>query len=123
MKKTLALILSLCMLLALLAGCGTTTETPAEEPAQEPAEGAETPADGENPYAGQTLYVANWQAYSSDTNYCEKAFEDKFGCNVEHVYFNSYDELMTTRRPAATRPSMRWCSLRTTPSTSMTRAC
>ena len=96
MKKTRALILARCRLLALLAGCGTTTETPAEEPAQEPAEGAETPADGENPYAGQTLYVANWQAYSSDTNYCEKAFEDKFGCNVEHVYFNSYDELMTT---------------------------
>lgn len=46
-------------------------------------------------YSGHTLYVANWQAYSSDTNYCEKAFEDKFGCNVEHVYFNSYDELMT----------------------------
>ena len=47
-------------------------------------------------YSGHTLYVANWQAYSSDTNYCEQAFEDKFGCTVEHVYFNSYDELMTT---------------------------
>lgn len=47
-------------------------------------------------YSGHTLYVANWQAYSSDTNYCEQAFEDKFGCAVEHVYFNSFDELMTT---------------------------
>lgn len=46
-------------------------------------------------YSGDTLYVANWQAYSSDTNYCEVAFEEKFGCEVEHVYYNSFDELMT----------------------------
>ena len=46
-------------------------------------------------YSGHTLYVANWQAYSSDTNYCEVAFEEKFGCEVEHVYYNSFDELMT----------------------------
>lgn len=45
MKKTLALILSLCMVLALFAGCGK-TEAPAETPAAPPAETpAETPAE------------------------------------------------------------------------------
>ena len=47
-------------------------------------------------YEGHTLMVANWQDYSSDCDYVEKAFEDQFGCEVEHVYFNSYEELMTT---------------------------
>lgn len=95
MKKALALILALVMVFALCA-CGTAAETPAapETPAEQPA--ADTPVEGELPYKGQTLYVANWQAYNSDEDYCVKAFEDKFGCKVEHVYYNSYDELMTT---------------------------
>ena len=36
------------------------------------------------------------------TLHVSKAFEDKFGCNVEHVYFNSYDELMTTLQTGGT---------------------
>ena len=39
MKKTLAILLSVCMILALLAGCGASKETPAETPAEAPAEG------------------------------------------------------------------------------------
>lgn len=92
MKKFLATSLSLCMILCLLAGCGGAKNEQTENPSA--SEGAVSTDD--NPYAGRTLYVANWQAYSSDFDYCEKAFEDKFGCNVEHVYYNSYDELMTT---------------------------
>ena len=106
MKKALALILALVMVFALCA-CGAaaetpaapetpaTSETPAEPAAETPTE-AETPAEGELPWAGHTLYVANWQGYNSDEDYCEKAFEDMTGAQVEHVYFNSYDELMTT---------------------------
>ena len=98
MKKALALILALVMVFALCA-CGAAAETPAtpETPAapETPAE-TETPTEGELPWAGHTLYVANWQGYNSDEDYCEKAFEDMTGAQVEHVYFNSYDELMTT---------------------------
>lgn len=54
--------------------------------------GTETAQKGDEPI----LYVANWQAYNSDEDYCELAFEKAYGCQVEHVYFNSYDELMTT---------------------------
>lgn len=90
MKKFLAIALSLCAALSLLAGCG------GGQQAAVPEGGDTGAAGGDAPYAGHTLYVANWQAYSSDTDYCERAFEDQFGCTVEHVYFNSYDELMTT---------------------------
>ena len=76
--------MSVAMLLG-LCSCGGGSET-TEEPA----------ADSSKPYAGHTLYVANWQGYNSDEDYCEKAFEDATGCTVEHVYFNSYEELMTT---------------------------
>ncbi|MBR2717011.1 MAG: extracellular solute-binding protein, partial [Oscillospiraceae bacterium] len=75
MKKYLVLILALLMCMSLL-----------------PLAALADDAD----YSGHTLYVANWQEYSSDQDYVEKAFEEKFGCQVEHVYFNSYEELMTT---------------------------
>ena len=68
----------------------------AAEEAEAAASSAAEEEAGAADYSGHTLYVANWQAYSSDQDYVEKAFEDKFGCTVEHVYFNSYEELMTT---------------------------
>ena len=96
MKKALALILAFVMVFALCA-CGGSAEAPAPAtPATETPAESETPTEGELPYAGHTLYVANWQSYNSDEDYCEKAFEDMTGAQVEHVYFNSYDELMTT---------------------------
>ena len=95
MKKILALVLALCMVLALVA-CGAAPAAPAEAPAAEApaAPAAEEPAG--LPYEGHTLYVANWQGYNSDEDYCVKAFQDATGCTVEHVYFNSYEELLTT---------------------------
>ena len=108
MKKTIALLLTACMILVLLAGCGaqtTTTATATAAPAAATAAPAadataaaatDAAATADTSYAGHTLYVANWQGYNSDADYCEKAFEDQYGCSVEHVYFNSYDELMTT---------------------------
>lgn len=120
MKKPIALLMCLCMLLA-LAACGGGNQQAsapangdgggqqADAPANEGG-GADQQADapanegggGEGAYAGHTLYVANWQAYNSDTTYCEQAFEDMFGCQVEHVYYNSYDELMTTLQTGGT---------------------
>lgn len=94
MKKILAMMLALVMALSLAACGGPAGNSPATE-----KPGAETSAsvnEGGLPYEGHTLYVANWQGYNSDQAYCEKAFEDATGAQVEHVYFNSYDELMTT---------------------------
>ena len=90
MKKILALLLALVMVLG-LAACGGSKK---EEPKKE--ETTTETTDPAKPYAGRTLYVANWQGYNSDEDYCEKAFEDATGAIVEHVYFNSYEELMTT---------------------------
>ena len=86
-KKILAAALAAAMTLS-LGGCSSESGTPgsSEPPVSDPSK----------PYAGHTLYVANWQGYNSDADYCEKAFEDVTGCSVEHVYFNSYEELMTT---------------------------
>lgn len=86
-KKILTAALAAAMTLS-LCGCGGQSGTPSssEPPVSDPSK----------PYAGHTLYVANWQGYNSDEDYCEKAFEDATGCSVEHVYFNSYEELMTT---------------------------
>lgn len=86
-KKILTAALAVAMTLS-LCSCGGNSGTP----------NSSTPpvSDPSKPYAGHTLYVANWQGYNSDEDYCEKAFEDATGCSVEHVYFNSYEELMTT---------------------------
>ena len=87
LKKFLTAALAAAMALS-LCGCGGESGTPVS---------SEVPmSDSSKPYAGHTLYVANWQGYNSDADYCEKAFEDATGCSVEHVYFNSYEELMTT---------------------------
>lgn len=86
-KKMLAAALAAVMALSVCA-CGSDSN-PADS-------GQSSAADPSKPYAGHTLYVANWQGYNSDADYCEKAFEDATGCSVEHVYFNSYEELMTT---------------------------
>ena len=59
MKKALALILALVMVLS-LAACGTQTETPATEPTEAPEEApAEQPVEAETPkdYSGYTIRI------------------------------------------------------------------
>ena len=90
MKKFFAMLLALVMALSLVA-CGGSSSSSGSS-----SDTSNDSADSGLPYAGHTLYVANWQGYNSDEAYCEKAFEDATGAQVEHVYFNSYDELMTT---------------------------
>lgn len=94
-KKFLAICLTLCMGLCLLAGCGGDSGKDQTTPPADTGNAADTGTGSENPYEGHTLYVANWQGYCFDANYCKKAFEDKFSCKVEMVYFDSYDDLMT----------------------------
>lgn len=101
MKKALALILAMVVTLT-MGACGSTakesasTDTSDKQSVAENSTESGTVADGDLPWSGHTLHVANWQGYNSDEDYCEKAFEDMTGAQVEHVYFNSYDELMTT---------------------------
>ena len=73
-----------------------TSSSAAEETEAAASSVAEETAEATADYSGHKLVVANWQDYSSDCDYVEKAFEEKYGCEVEHVYFNSYEELMTT---------------------------
>ncbi len=62
MKRTLSIVLALCMLLALLAACGGETESPATDnpttqtPADEP--GSETPGDEEPSESGEPRTVS-----------------------------------------------------------------
>ena len=66
LKKILTATLAGAMMLSLCA-CGGSGAPSGSQPAA---------ADPSKPYAGHTLYVANWQGYNSDEDYCEKAFED-----------------------------------------------
>ena len=93
MKKLLAAALAGVMAVS-LAACGGSASNSAAPAAESAAEAAESAAEetgeeaapaaeaGSGDYSGHKLVVANWQDYSSDCDYAEKAFEDKFGCEV-----------------------------------------
>lgn len=82
-KKILALVLVLSFGILPLAGCGG--ESSSEESTGS-SSSAEVP----------TLVVANWQGYGSDEEFGADRFEELYNCKVEHVYFTSLEELMTT---------------------------
>jgi len=90
MKKVLAMILALIMILS-LAACGAKTEEPAAQTAApEAAEAAKTedktesPGD-EKPFAGQTLKVSAFANPANAGAWTEivEAFEAMYGCTVE----------------------------------------
>lgn len=60
-KKFLAICLTLCMGLCLLAGCGGDSGKDQTTPPADTGNAADTGTGSENPYEGHTLYVANWQ--------------------------------------------------------------
>ena len=43
----------------------------------------------------QTLVVADWKGYGSDSIYGAKVFEKKYNCKVVHQYFTSLEEMVT----------------------------
>lgn len=53
------------------------------------------PLFGCAPAAKPTLTVMNWKAYGSDKDYSVPVFEEMYNCKVEHVYFNSLEEMIT----------------------------
>ena len=102
-KKLACGLLAAVMLLGLAACGGGSTET--EAPATDapttdapvtdaPETGA--PAEGTEDFSGQTLTVANWQSYGTDADYGAAAFEELYGCKVEHYFISSVPELMQT---------------------------
>ena len=102
MRKTLILTLFAFLLTgAFIAGCGdsgssssssSSSSTASSEPA--PSGGGEEAA-APAPAQQQTLVVANWKGYGSDSSYGAKVFEEKYNCKVVHQYFTSLEEMVT----------------------------
>lgn len=105
MKRIIALLLTLVLVLS-LAACGSkTVDTPAkEEPAKEEVATTETPAPAEEPataddmkkYEGQTLTI--W-SFTDELKPAIAYFEEKFGVKVELTIIPTADYL-TTLNPA-----------------------
>ncbi|HWS29189.1 MAG TPA: extracellular solute-binding protein [Clostridia bacterium] len=94
MKKLWTLILAVFVCVAMLtSACSNGNNgAPGESPAVSQTAGGSAVTDD---FSGKTLTVANWKGYGSDADYGELAFEQKYNCNVEHVYFTSLEEMMT----------------------------
>lgn len=69
-----------------LAGC-TTVATPT----------VPTPT-GQEGKIGGTLHILNWQGYGSDEAWAVQLFEERYGVDIVHDYFNSEEELLTKLR-------------------------
>lgn len=50
-------------------------------------------ADGDKPFAGQTLTVMNYQGWGSDRDYAVKTFEEATGATVKQVDISGQDEI------------------------------
>ena len=88
-----AYLLALALLGALaLAACAEEAEEAADDAAGEDA-AAEEVEDAEQPFAGETLTVLNWNDYGSDQDYAVEGFEERTGATVQHVYHSSNEEL------------------------------
>jgi len=104
-KKYGALFLAFVMAAVSLSACGSSNKesTTAATSAATTAAASETtaadtsadPTEAVEDFSGQTLVVANWKGYGSDAEYGAKAFEEKYGCKVEHQYFTSLEEMIT----------------------------
>ena len=90
-------LLAACALLGLPAACATpATETPTEV-APEPTAAAAEPTTEAAPLTGP-LHILNWQGYGSDEAWALEAFQDKYGVEIVHDYYNSNEELLTKLR-------------------------
>lgn len=93
MKKSICLVLSLIMVLALLTGCGssnTTTETPAEAPA---ADTQETPAAEEKTYSGKVMMYSSMQ--EEQLTAIKEGFEKKYPGITMEYYFAGTSKVVT----------------------------
>jgi multiple sugar transport system substrate-binding protein len=118
MKKVLALVLALIMVLSLCA-CGSKSapaeEAPAEEPTEVPEE-AKEPEEGVKDFGGKTIRLAMWGDNSRKDVYDPifAPFEEKYNVNVEiEVYTNSeYATKILTEVGGGTGPDVVWLTER-----------
>lgn len=103
MKKILALLLALVMVLSLAACASTPAEKPAENPTENPGENpTEKPAEGETekPYDGTTLTYMASQDWIMDAEYdLAEMFEEETGIHVDFqiVPADQYTALLQTK--------------------------
>lgn len=101
MKKiSMSILVVLMCAMMLFAGCSSNSNSTPSASASESAsasasESASESAPVAEDFSGKTLTVANWKGYGSDADYGAKAFEEKYNCKVEHVYFTSLEEMLT----------------------------
>ena len=110
MKKTLAILLSLVLIVGLFAGCGAKTETPAATTAA-PAAETTAAAETEAPAASATgsVYYLNFKP-EADAAWQElaKTYEEQTGVKVTVVTAASgtYDDTLTAELDKAAAPTM-----------------
>ena len=88
-KKTISSLLMVMLLVCAMvftSACGNSSSEQANSGSKEKGE-----ASGEK----EKLVVANWQSYATDAEYGEPAFEELYGCEVEHYFISSIPELMS----------------------------
>ncbi|MDR1921220.1 MAG: extracellular solute-binding protein [Candidatus Adiutrix sp.] len=103
-KRLLYTLLALVLAGVFLAGCDDSggsggssgssgAASSAADAGGEAGSAATAPPAGDSPQ--QTLVVANWKGYGSDSDYGAKVFEEKYDCKVVHQYFTSLEEMVT----------------------------
>ena len=112
MKKTLAILLSLVLIVGLFAGCGAKTETPAATtaaPAAETTAAAETETEAPAASATGSVYYLNFKP-EADAAWQElaKTYEEQTGVKVTVVTAASgtYDDTLTAELDKAAAPTM-----------------
>ncbi|HLC03829.1 MAG TPA: extracellular solute-binding protein [Anaerolineales bacterium] len=105
--KWLPKLLTGLVILGMLAACAApaapspTAPPPAAPTAPPPAAPTAAPAEPTSaPPAGMSgpLHILNWQGYGSDEAWALQAFQDKYGVEIVHDYYNSNEELLTKLR-------------------------
>lgn len=90
-SKWLPKLMALTLILGTLAACA---QPAAPSPTAAPAE----PTLVAPEVLGGPLHILNWQGYGSDEPWALQAFQDKYGVEIVHDYYNSNEELLTKLR-------------------------
>jgi spermidine/putrescine transport system substrate-binding protein len=90
-------LLAASILLGMLAACATPATAVPTELAPEPTEVAVEATAAPGALTGP-LHILNWQGYGSDEPWALEAFQNKYGVEIVHDYYNSNEELLTKLR-------------------------
>ena len=108
MKKTIAMLLALVLVVGLFAGCGSTTETPAATTAAAAAE----PAATEAPAAAGSVYYLNFKPEADEAwKTLAQSYTDQTGVPVKIVTAASgtYSDTLTTEMGKSSAPTLFQC--------------